>query len=236
MCIRDRDTPLLGFLDADDEFTPTALARLTRTLFETGSDFVAGAYVRNRWNGTHYRPGRIQPWVTAGTSPARLGTNICEHPHASGNIVAWSKISRTDLWHSLRFAENVAYEDQIVAQQMYTTARRFDVIPDVIAHWRLRADGSSLSQSKAQLPVLRDYLAALRGGLRVLSEAEASAAVLARLNLIFAMDVPPLAIIAETHRDPRYSQELRAFLDGLRALPEFAYLAPDQSLALALDW
>ena len=31
------DTALLGFLDADDELTPTALARLTGTLARTGS-------------------------------------------------------------------------------------------------------------------------------------------------------------------------------------------------------
>ncbi|WP_218683418.1 glycosyltransferase family A protein, partial [Microbacterium sp. BF1] len=39
-------TPYLGFLDADDELLPDALARLTGTLAQTGSDFVAGAYVR----------------------------------------------------------------------------------------------------------------------------------------------------------------------------------------------
>lgn len=36
------DTPLVGFLDGDDELTPTALARMTATLDESGSDFVRG--------------------------------------------------------------------------------------------------------------------------------------------------------------------------------------------------
>ena len=136
------DTPFVGFLDGDDELTSTALERLLGTVTETGSDFVAGAYVRSRFDGERYVPGRVQPWVSAATSPARLRTTIMEHPRASANIVAWSKISRTDFWSDLRFPEGVAYEDQVVAQLMYTRARSFDVIPDTVVNWRLRADGT----------------------------------------------------------------------------------------------
>lgn len=230
------DTPLIGFLDGDDELTPTALARMTGVLAETGSDFVAAAYVRSRWDGERYRPGRVQPWVAAATAPERHRTTLTEHPAASANIVAWSKISRTALWDDLRFPEGVAYEDQVVAQLLNTRATAFDVIPDVTVHWRLRADGSSLTQSKDRLPVLRDYLAALRGGIDVLRAAGASDAVVARLDLILAMDVPPLQQIAETHPDPEYRAALDAFLDALRALPEYDRAAPDPSLATALGW
>lgn len=230
------DTPFLGFLDADDELTPTALARMTETLAKTGSDFVAGAYVRSRLQGEGYAPGRVQPWVAAATAPERLGATITEHPAASANIVAWSKLSRTDFWRDLRFPEGVAYEDQIVAQRMYTTARAFDVIPDVVVRWRIRADGTSITQSRARLSVLRDYLAALRGGIRVLQDAGASAAVASRLDLILAMDVPPLEAIARTHPDPAYGAELAAFLAELRDLPQFPDAAPDPSLAAALAW
>lgn len=230
------DTEYLGFLDGDDELAPTALERMTGTLAATGSDFVAGAYVRSRWDGERYVPGRVQPWVAAATDPERLGTTIFAHPAASANIVAWSKLSRTAFWHGLRFPEGVAYEDQIVAQRMYTTARTFDVIPDVVVQWRLRADGSSITQGKDRLPVLRDYLAALRGGIAVLHEAGAHAAVTARLELILAMDVPPLQEIAGTHSDPAYPAAVRAFLDELEALPEFADARVDPALAAALRW
>lgn len=230
------DTPYLGFLDGDDELTPTALARLTGTLAETGSDFVAGAYVRSRPHHDGYVAGRVQPWVAAATDPERRGTTIIQHPNASANIVAWSKVSRTDFWQDLRFPEGVAYEDQIVAQLMYTRARAFDVIPDAVVHWRIRADGTSITQGKAQLPVLRDYLTTLRGGIRVLRDAGAHAAVTARLDLIIAMDVPPLLEIALTHEDPAYAAEVSAFLDEIRALPEYADSAPDPTLAAALAW
>lgn len=230
------DTPLVGFLDGDDELTPTALERLIGTLTETGSDFVAGAYVRSRFDGERYVPGRVQPWVEAATSPARLGTTIIDHPRASANIVAWSKVSRTDLWSDLRFPEGVAYEDQVVAQQMYTRARAFDVIPDTVVRWRLRADGTSITQGRAQLPVLRDYLQALRGGIRVLRDAGAHAAVTARLELILAMDLPPLLEIAATHADPRYAEDVASFAAEIQALPEYADARPDPALTAALAW
>jgi glycosyltransferase involved in cell wall biosynthesis len=230
------DTPLLGFLDADDEFLPTALSRLTTTLEETGSDFVAGAYVRSRFDGHSYVSGRVQPWVAAATAPQRLKTTIFEHPSASANIVAWSKVTRTDFWGSLRFAEGVAYEDQIVAQLMYTRAHSFDVIPDAVVRWRVRADGTSITQSKAELRVLRDYVAALRGGIRVLHDAGAREAVVSRLEMIFAMDLPPLRAIALTHTDPAYSEELATFIEDLQALPEFPDAKPDPQLTAALAW
>lgn len=230
------DTPFVAFLDADDELTPDALRLWLTTLDESGSDFVAGAYVRSRPVGDAYRPGRVQPWVQRATSPRRLGVTLTDHPDASANIVAWSKLSRTSLWERMRFPVNVAYEDQIVAQRMYTRARAFDVIPDVVVHWRVRADGSSITQGKDRLPVLRDYLTALRGGIRVLHEAGASDAVRARLELILAMDLPPLRRIAEEHADPAYAQALSDFEGELRLLPEFAAARPDPSLAAALAW
>lgn len=230
------DTGYLGFLDADDELAPDALARMTGTLEETGSDFVAGAYVRSRAQGVGYVAGRVQPWVAAATAPERLGTTLAAHPQAVSNIVAWSKVSRTAFWHDLRFPEGVAYEDQVVAQLMYTRARTFDVIPDVVVQWRLRADGTSITQGKAQLPVLRDYLAALRGGIRVLHEAGARASVTARIELILAMDVAPLLEIANDHPDPAYAAEVDTFIAELRALPEFADAVPDPAIAAALAW
>ncbi|MDR6865570.1 glycosyltransferase involved in cell wall biosynthesis [Microbacterium resistens] len=255
-------TPYLGFLDGDDELTPSALERMTGTLTETGSDFVAAAYVRSRIHGTGipdtatetetnrtetnrveprpstdlYRPGRVQPWVAAATAPARRRTTILEHPWASANIVAWSKVSRSAFWSDLRFPVGVAYEDQIVAQRMYTTATAFDVIPDVAVHWRLRADGTSITQSKDRLPTLRDYLAALRGGIDILRDAGATDAIVARLEVILAMDLPPLERIAASHPDPAYADALATFLDELHDLPEFGSATPDPGMAEALAW
>jgi CDP-glycerol glycerophosphotransferase len=208
------ETPFVAFLDADDRLTPHALERLVGTLTASGSDFAVGAYVRLRPNvGGEYAAGIVQPWVAASTDPARIGTTLEQHPEASGNIVAWSKVSRTWLWRDggMRFPVGRAYEDQIVAQQMYTRARAFDVIPDVVVEWRERADGSSITQHKDELPVLRDYLEALAGGIAVLDTAGHPAAAAARVRLILAMDLPPLIAIARDHPDDAYRRALGAF-------------------------
>ena len=207
-------TPFLGFLDADDVLQPDALRLLVGELDTSGSDFVAGAYVRLRpIDGGRYRAGEIQPWVRAATAPARRGVTIDEHPEASGNIVAWSKVSRTAFWQQagLRFPEGRLYEDQILAQQMYARARRFDVVPDVVVHWRERAEGTSITQSEAQLDVLRDCLDAMAAGLAVLDGTDHPAAATARLGQVLRMDVPRLARIAADHPDAEYRRALGAF-------------------------
>ncbi|SDH05869.1 glycosyltransferase family 2 protein [Microbacterium pygmaeum] len=232
-------TPYLGFLDADDVLTPGALDRLIGSLESSGSDFALGAYVRLRPDATGaYRPGVIQPWVAAATAPARRSTTIDEHPAASGNIVAWSKVSRTGFWrrNGLRFPEGRLYEDQIVAQQMYARANAFDTVPDVLVHWRERADGSSITQHKAALPVLHDYLAAMAGGIDVLDSAGHPAAAAERVRLILAMDLPPLVEIAREHADPGYAAALGAFVRDLISRPDAAGLTLPAGATEAARW
>ncbi|WZH35961.1 MAG: glycosyltransferase family 2 protein [Microbacterium enclense] len=213
------DTPYTAFLDADDRMRPDALTVLADTLDRTGSDVVVGAYVRLRPDaeGLGYTAGEVQPWVTAATAPARERTSLAAHPAASGNIVAWSKVSRTAFWkaHDLRFPEGRYYEDQVLAQRMYTLAATFDVVPDVIVEWRQRRDGGSITQRLGELVVLRDYLEALGEGIAVLRAAGAEAAVAERGALIRTLDLPPLLRLAETHADPAYRIALEAFLETL---------------------
>lgn len=213
------DTPYTAFLDADDRLRPDALSRLADTLDRTGSAFVVGAYVRLRPDaeGPGYTAGEVQPWVAAATDPARERTDLAAHPAASGNIVAWSKLSRTEFWRAqdLRFPEGRYYEDQVLTQRMYTRAEAFDVIPDVVVEWRQRRDGGSITQRLGELAVLRDYLEALGEGIAVLREAGAEAAVRERGALIRTLDLPPLLRIAETHPDPAYAIALQAFLETL---------------------
>ena len=229
-------TPFVGFLDADDRLTPHALERLVGTLTASGSDFALGAYVRLRPDTAGgYTAGIVQPWVAAATDPARLGTTLDQHPEASGNIVAWSKVSRTDLWQrtGLRFPVGKAYEDQIVAQQMYTRARAFDVIPDVVVEWRERADGSSITQHKGELPVLRDYLDALMGGITVLDAAGQTRAAASRVRLILTMYLPPLVDLARDHVDGAYRRDLGAFARALWARTDGAELPEPAATAVA---
>lgn len=127
------------------------------------------------------------------------------------------------------------YEDQIVAQRMYTLARAIDVIPDVVVHWRERADGTSITQHKDAVPVLHDYLEGLRGGLAVLDAASHRAAARARVRLILDMDVPPLVRIAQSHPDDAYRRALGAFIRDLSARAEREGISLDPDAAPLLD-
>lgn len=229
------ETTYVGFLDADDAFTPSALERLVGVLDETGSDFALGAYVRLRPEPDGgYSAGIVQPWVAAATDPERRATTIDEHPAASANIVAWSKVSRTDFWRraGLRFPVDRLYEDQMVAQRMYASARAFDVVPEVVALWRERADGSSITQRKASIDVLRDYLDGMSDGIAELEAAEHTAAVLERVRLILGMDLPPLIRIAQEHHDDAYGRAIGAFARDVWARGGASVVLDDEAAAL----
>lgn len=228
------ETPLVAFLDADDVMTPRALEVLTDAVTDSGSDFAVGAYVRLRPDALgRYSPGPVQPWVAAATDPARRRTTLADHPEVTGNIVAWSKVSRIEFWrrNDLRFPEGHLYEDQIVAQRMYTRARAFDVVPEVVVHWRERADGSSITQHTGQRPVLTEYLTAMRSGLAVLDAAGHREAARARIRLMLDMDVPPLIRLARTHPDDQYRRTLGEFVRELiaRADAETVPLSPESA-------
>ncbi|GAA1696964.1 hypothetical protein GCM10009808_12960 [Microbacterium sediminicola] len=218
------DTPYVGFLDADDVLAPHALTRFVETLERTGSDLAIAAYSRLRPTADgSYAASEVQPWVTAATSPARERTTLAEHPAATASIVAWAKLVRTPFWGLRRFPEGRLYEDQEVAQDLLLHARAFDTIPEPLVLWRVRADGSSITQREGELAVLQDCLAAMRGGLAVLRDEPA--ALRARTELILAMDIPRLEGIAETHTDPRYRAEVERFRAEIRSLLP-ARLAP----------
>lgn len=212
-------TDAVGFLDADDILVPTAVERLLGVLEQTGSDFAVGAYVRLRPESGGYEVGQVQPWVAAATAPARRSTTLDEHPDVTANVVAWSKISRTEFWRRahLRFPEGRLYEDQVLAQQMYARTRAFDTIPDVVAHWRIRPDGSSITQREAQVEVLRDCLDAMDAGLRVLETTGHPRAADARAAQILRMDLPRLVRIGRGHPNPVYRHLLGGFARDLWA-------------------
>lgn len=230
------DTEYFGFVDGDDVLSPNALERWVETLDRTGSDFAAAAYVRLRPqpDGT-YATGRIQPWAAAATSPAADSPTLAERPAAVGNVVAWSKLYRTAFWrsHGLRFPGG-AYEDQLIAASVYTSAHAFDTIAEPLVQWRLRP--GSITASRNELPVLREYISALRAGLGIFLDAGQTDAALERVRLIRSIDLPPLDAIATEHPDDAYRAELRTFTDWLATIPRAETAPADPALTDGLSW
>ncbi|MBF0815717.1 glycosyltransferase family 2 protein [Microbacterium paludicola] len=187
------DTPYLGFFDSDDVMLPRALELLVGSLEATGSDIAVGQYTRLRPVDGGYAPSPVQPWVEASTAPARHGVTLAEHPEVTGNIVAWSKVSRTDLWrdHHVKFPQGL-YEDQAVTALLYARARAIDTVAEPVVHWRVRAEGTSITQHEADPVVLAACLAALHDGLDILRREAPEVAARARIGQILRMDIPRL--------------------------------------------
>lgn len=191
------DTQFTAFLDGDDVMRPDALRVALETLEASGSELLVGAYTRLRFVDSSWIVGEVQPWVAASTAPRRIRTSVDAHPDVVGNIVAWSKVTRTALWQrtGVRFPEGVLYEDQLVAQQLYVAADGIDTIPDVLVDWRIRATGDSITQREADPTVLADCITQMTAGLDVLRQSNPGAAA-RRTTQILRMDLPRLAGIA----------------------------------------
>ncbi len=141
----------LAFLDSDDVLPPGALATLADKLAGSGSDFVTGSIVRWEADGLHE-----PPWMRR-LHQRRTGITAREHPEILGDVFAWNKLFRTSFWHEqgLEWPEGTRYEDQPTTTRAYL-AGTFDVVPDVVYHWRIRQDGSSITQQRASLGDLTD--------------------------------------------------------------------------------
>lgn len=143
---------LLAFADSDDVVPPDAYAVLLKQLQRTGADFVTGSVAR--WEGDALTE---LPWMRR-LHQTRQAVPIESHPEILGDVFAWNKLFRREFWDGagLAWAEGIRYEDQPTTTQAYVAARRFGVIPDVVYHWRIRHDGSSITQQRSSLDDLRD--------------------------------------------------------------------------------
>jgi CDP-glycerol glycerophosphotransferase len=156
----------LGFLDSDDVLPPGALATLAATLEESGSDFVTGSIVR-------WESGGLQepPWMRRLHRERRPGITARDHPEILGDVFAWNKLFRLSFWQEqgLEWPEGVRYEDQPTTTRAYLEGT-FDVVPDVVYHWRIRQDGTSITQQRASVADLSDRMLTKRMALDAVQE------------------------------------------------------------------
>ena len=144
---------LLAFLDSDDLLPPHAYELLVSTLDESGSDLAVGSLVR-LVDGERVEP----PWIRGAHSQRRLGVTIDELPEILVNVFPWSKVFRRSFYDTagLMWAERIRYEDQVFSTEAYLRARRFDVVRRPVYVWRVRTDGTSITQRRSELADLVD--------------------------------------------------------------------------------
>ncbi len=143
---------VVAFADSDDAVPRTAYATMLTSLDRSGSAFVTGSLLR--WEGER----EVEPrWMRRLHTPPRAGVRAAEHPEVLGDVFAWNKMFRRDFWdeQGLAFAEGVHYEDQPMTTRAYLSAR-FDVIAEPVYRWRVRHDGTSITQQRSQVPDLHD--------------------------------------------------------------------------------
>jgi glycosyltransferase involved in cell wall biosynthesis len=211
---------LLAFADSDDVVLPDAYAAMVSTLDETGSDFVVGAMKRNFPRGTV-----LPPRQRVLHEERRLGITADDLPEILGDVFAWNKVFRRDFWDRvpMSFPERTLYEDQPALTVAYLSARAFDVIRHPVYLWRIRDDGSSLTQGPGKVADLRDRLATKRDSLDTVRRLGSAEVLRTFYNDPLAMDFP-----VRFRQIPGCDDEFwRMLHEGVRSLwadgPSFAH-------------
>jgi CDP-glycerol glycerophosphotransferase len=137
---------MICFVDSDDTIPPTSIETMLRSLVISGSDFAVGSLVRDTSDGRF-----MPPWARKLHATTRRGLRFADDPEVLKNVFAWTKLYRTEFFRRVvREFPHGLYEDQVPAARAYLHGT-FDVLPDVVCHWRIRDDGTSITQQKSTM-------------------------------------------------------------------------------------
>ena len=145
------------FVDSDDVVPPGSYRAMVRTLRRSGSDFVVGCMRRMGPDSTGRPHG---PGACTGPTGSRSGSS--NMPEMVGDVFACNKVFRRGFFDAVvdGFPEGVRYEDQEPVLRAYLGAKQFDVLRRV-TNWRVRSDGTSITQQKSDPADLRDRSAVM---------------------------------------------------------------------------
>jgi len=150
--VRHATGDLLVFADSDDVVAPGAYATMVRRLQDTEADLVSGGVAR-------LEDGRVEPlpWVSR-LHPDDRTLAIGEMPDLLGDVFAWNKMFRRSFWDraGLSWPEGLRYEDQPTSTLAFLRAGRIALTPEVVYRWRIRSDGTSITQQRARVEDLHD--------------------------------------------------------------------------------
>ena len=182
--VRHATGELLAFADSDDLVLPHAYSRLVASLDASGSDLSIGAVERLR--GTEIS---MAPLMRANHEHARTGVRIDDAPLMLADVFAWNKVFRRSFWDQQALTFPTArYEDQPTLTQALVHAT-FDSLVEPVYQWRVRDDGTSISQQRAQLSDLTDRWATKEWSLATVREHADARTVRVFLRRVLPIDV-----------------------------------------------
>lgn len=147
----------LTFVDSDDIVEPGAYTTMINQLKSSGSDFVVGAF---------YRQKGSKRWLPQMMSEIhgedRIGIKVDDFPEILRDVFLWNKVFIRDFWNQAvgPIPEGVLYEDQETIVRAFLRAGSFDVLQQPVYTWRIREDNSSITQQKGDLNDLIDRMRA----------------------------------------------------------------------------
>lgn len=141
----------IGFLDADDRFTPNACQRIAETFQQTNADVVTfGGYCSPAEAAT--------PWITLKLSPRDVVYNgfqpalMFEEQSTPYIRTACRKAFLDE--YGIRFEEALPFgEDQVFFFDIYPNSRKTALISDKLYEYRIEREGSLTSKTNDDLEV-----------------------------------------------------------------------------------
>ncbi|KQX06417.1 MULTISPECIES: bifunctional glycosyltransferase/CDP-glycerol:glycerophosphate glycerophosphotransferase [unclassified Leifsonia] len=204
----------IAFIDSDDTVSRHAFTPVIAALRESGSDMAVSPY-RRLVRGQEHAAG---PWIYRAHEIERLGTRLIDFPEIQANAVAWSKVYRRRFWleNDLAFPEGILYEDQPVSTRAYALAKGIDVLTAPTVNWRVREDGTSISQSVLSTRNVEDHIAVALTSLDTLEHEGLLEARDVRLQQLLTNDYShPLVLLpdADDEQWDTFTASLKRLLD-----------------------
>lgn len=142
--------PYVMFLDSDDTLERHACKNLLLAAERTGADVVSGLCHR-----VNVITGQSRPWWGVLYQQHAVYEGIVEFPDQLYDTTSTNKLYRRDFLESgqIRFPEGFHYEDLLFTTEVYCTARRIAIIPNLVYRWNYveRAEEPSISNQRARI-------------------------------------------------------------------------------------
>lgn len=153
--IRAATGAYITFVDSDDAVTFDSYREMVHSLDRSGSDFVIGGVERWRSRAT-WR----DDWVTRVHGRDQFQVRVEDTPEVTKDVFAWNKLFRADFFREQlgEFPEGILYEDQELTARAFTRSKSFDILEGTTYLWRMREDGTSITQGKLTDRDLRDRI------------------------------------------------------------------------------